>query len=132
MARLGDAFAKAEQQGVNSNSLAILRLLVPTGARRNEIASLRWEHVDFERKALRLPDSKTGAKIVPLGAPALAVLTAMPRKEGSPWVFPAARGKGHRGGMPGVWRKLRAAGCRMPESCPDARPSPWLCFRRRG
>ena len=109
LARLGDAFAKAELRGLNRNSLAILRLLVLTGARRNEIASLRWEHVDFERKALRLPESKTGSKIVPLGAPALAVLNGMPRKKGSPWVFPAARGKGHHVGMPGVWRKLRAA-----------------------
>ena len=108
LARLGEAFAKGEQQGLNPNSLAILRLLVLTGARRNEIASLRWEYVDFERKAFRLPDSKTGAKVVPLGAPALAVLNGLPRKKGSPWVFPAASGKGHHVGMPGVWRKLKA------------------------
>ncbi len=109
LARLGEAFTKAEQQGLNGSSLAILRLLVLTGARRNEIASLKWEHVDFERRALRLPDSKTGAKVVPLGAPALEVLEALPRKKGSPWVFPAARGKGHHVGMPRVWRKLRTS-----------------------
>ena len=109
LARLGDALAKADREALNRNSLTILRLLVLTGARRNEIASLRWEHVDFERKALRLPDSKTGSKIVPLGAPALAVLNGQARTKGSPWVFPATRGKGHHVGMPGVWRKLRAA-----------------------
>lgn len=109
LARLGEAFAKAKQQGLNPNSLAILRLLLLTGARRNEIASLKWEHVDFERRALRLPDSKTGAKVVPLGAPALEILSALPHKEGSPWVFPAATGKGHHVGMPRVWRKLRAS-----------------------
>lgn len=108
LARLGEAFAKADRQALNRSSLAILRLLVLTGARRNEIASLRWEHVDFERKALRLPDSKTDYKIVPLGAPALTVLNGQPHKKGSPWVFPAARGKGHHVGMPGVWRKLKA------------------------
>jgi integrase len=91
-----------------------LRLLVLTGARRNEIASLRWEHVDFERKALRLPDSKTGAKVVPLGAPALTVLSKLTRKKGSPWVFPATSGKGHHVGMPSVWRKLRAW-ARLPD-----------------
>ena len=109
LARLGEAFTKAEREGLNRNSLAILRLLLLTGARRNEIASLRWEHVDFERRALRMPDSKTGAKIVPLGAPALEVLSALPRKRGSSWVFPAATGKGHHVGMPRVWRKLRAS-----------------------
>jgi integrase len=107
LARLGEAFSKAERQGFNRHSLAILRLLVLTGARRNEIASLKWDHVDFERRALRLPDSKTDAKIVPLGAPALSVLNALPRHKGTPWVFPAARGKGHHVGMPRIWRKLR-------------------------
>lgn len=108
LARLGEAFSKAELQGLNPKSLAILRLLVLTGARRNEIASLKWEHVDFERRAFRLPDSKTGAKVVPLGAPALAVLNGLTRKKGSPWVFSAATGKGHHVGMPRVWRKLKA------------------------
>ena len=108
LGRLGEAFEKGEQLGLNANSLAILRLLVLTGARRNEIASLKWEHVDFERGALRLPESKTGAKIVPLGAPALALLSRLPRPKGSAWVFPATSGKGHHVGMPRIWAKLRA------------------------
>jgi len=108
LARLGDAFAKAEREGLNANSLTILRLLLLTGARRNEIASLKWDYVDLERRALRLPDSKTDAKVIPLGAPALAVLATLTRNEDSPWVFPAARGKGHHVGMPAVWRRLRA------------------------
>ena len=111
LAKLGEAMAKLEGQGTNAGSLAIVRLLILTGARKTEIASLRWEHVDFERKALRLPDSKTGAKVVPLGAPALDVLSHLPRHEGSPWVFPATRGKGYHLGASMVWRKLvKAAG----------------------
>jgi integrase len=39
---------------------------------------LKWEHVDFERGLLFLPDSKTGKKTVVLNAPALAVLSAVP------------------------------------------------------
>jgi len=111
LAKLGGALTKLEAQRVNPSSLAIVRLLILTGARRNEIASLKWEHVDFERKALRLADSKTGQKVVPLGAPALDVLAKLPRVEGSPWVFPAARGEGYHLGVPVVWRKLvEAAG----------------------
>jgi integrase len=106
--RLGDAMSRGEREGLNTSGLAIIRLLVLTGARRNEIASLKWEYVDFERRALRLPDSKTGAKIVPLGAPALAVLSKRPRKDGVPWVFPAERGRGHFVGTPPVWRRLVA------------------------
>lgn len=107
---LGDAIAKAEASGVNRLALAALRLLVLTGARKSEVLSLRWEHVDFERAALRLPDSKTGAKVVPLGAPALEVLAALPRDDdASPFVFPAGRGKGHLIGLPAVWRKVAKA-----------------------
>jgi integrase len=106
LARLGEALAKLDAQRANPASLAIVRLLILTGARRNEVASLKWEHVDFERKALRLADSKTGQKVVPLGAPALDVLAKLPRSDESPWVFPGARGKGHHQGVPAVWRNL--------------------------
>jgi integrase len=58
---------------------AAIRLLLFTGARLREILHLRWEHVDFERGLLFLPDSKTGRKTIVLGAPALAVLASLPR-----------------------------------------------------
>jgi integrase len=110
-ASLGDALTKAEAEGTNRNAVAALRLLMLTGARRNEICGLRWEWVDFERAMLRLPDSKTGAKAIPLGAPALKILSALPRSDDQPWVFPAARGDGHFAGLPRVWRKIaKAAG----------------------
>ena len=107
LARLGEALAELQKQGVNSASLAIVRLLLLTGARRDEIAAAKWEHVDFQRGVLLLPDSKTGAKAVPLAAPALEVLSKLPRDDRSPWVFPGARGEGHHVGVSKVWRKLR-------------------------
>jgi integrase len=105
-ARLGEAMATLERQVANRSSLAIVRLLTLTGARRTAIASLRWDYVDFERGALRLPDSKTGAKVIPLGAPALDVLAKLPCSAVSAWVFPATRGKGCHLGVPAIWRKL--------------------------
>jgi integrase len=59
--------------------VAALRLLLFTGCRLREILHLRWEHVDFERGCLFLPDSKSGRKTVILNAPALAVLNALER-----------------------------------------------------
>jgi integrase len=109
LARLGEAFAVAQREGVNPLSLAALRLLLLSGCRKNEVLSLQWEHVDFDAAALRLPDSKTGTKVVPLGAPALKVLADHPRQAGSPYVFPAARGNGHHVGLPSVWRKVASA-----------------------
>lgn len=107
LGRLGEALVQGENEGLNQSGLAIVRLLLLTGARRNEIASLKWEFVDFERGALRLPDSKTGAKIIPLGKPALALLSKLAKRPAGAWVFPAERGKGHYVGTPSIWRKLK-------------------------
>lgn len=106
LARLGEALQKAEAQGVNRQGLSIIRLLLLTGARRNEIESLQWDHVHAERGVARLPDSKTGAKSIPLGAPALSVLSAIQRREGVAWVFPAERGEGHFTGLAKIWRQV--------------------------
>ena len=57
-----------------------------TGARLGEILNLRWDQVDSERTCLRLPESKTGAKVIHLNAPALEVLNGIER-DGSPWVI---------------------------------------------
>ena len=65
---------------------AALRLLLFSGCRLREILNLRWEHVDFERGLLFLPDSKTGRKTVILNAPALAVLNELERI--GPYVVP--------------------------------------------
>jgi integrase len=106
LARLGEALARAEREGVNMIALDMIRLLLLTGARRTEIASLRWGFVDFERGALRLPDSKTDEKTIALGAPALSLLASLKQGEGMAWVFPATRGEGHFKGMPGIWAKV--------------------------
>jgi integrase len=54
-------------------------LLIFTGARLREILGLKWNYVDFERGLLLLPDSKTGPKTIVLNAPALAILSELPR-----------------------------------------------------
>jgi integrase len=61
------------------HSVAAIRLLLLTGARVREILDLEWQHVDFQRGMLRLPDSKTGAKVIVLGGVALALLDGLPR-----------------------------------------------------
>jgi integrase len=59
-----------------------MRLLIFTGARLREILHLKWEQIDFERGLLLLPTSKTGKKTIVLNAPALAILTSLPRVGG--------------------------------------------------
>ena len=107
LARLGEALAAGEREGEHPSAVTAVRLLAFTGCRKSEILTLRWEYVDMERSCLRLPDSKTGAKVIPLGAPALELLASLPRVEGNPHVLPGARANGHYVGLPKAWQRIR-------------------------
>jgi integrase len=75
----------------------------------NEILTLRWEWVDLEHGCLRLPDSKTGSKLVPLGEPALALLTTAKasRSEDNLYVIPGRRKGKHLVNVQKPWRRIR-------------------------
>ena len=109
LASLGEAIRQVEAQGANKFAIAIIRLLTFTGARKSEITKLKWQEVDFDRSCLRLADSKSGAKVVPLGPPALAVLSGLIQSDESQFVFPAESGGLAFQGTEKVWRKLRLA-----------------------
>lgn len=106
---LGEALRAFEAEKANAAAIAVIRLLTFTGARKSEITGLRWSEVDLERSCLRLADSKTGAKVIPLAPPALAILSDLDnsRDGESPFVFPAETGDGHFQGTEKVWRKVR-------------------------
>jgi len=104
---LGQAFRNGLQQGLNPQAIAILKLLIFTGARKGEIETLNWEEVEFEGGYLKLADSKTGQKAIPLNSGALQILTDTPRTEVSPFVFPARRSDGYYQGTPKVWKIIR-------------------------
>ena len=88
LARLGEILHECEQESMEAQSaINLYRLLLLTCCRLSEIMTLRWEFVDFEGGALHLPESKTGAKTVHIGAPALEVLAGIERLDGNPWVI---------------------------------------------
>jgi integrase len=108
LARLADALTSAEDEKRESvTALNAIRLLMLTGCRLNEILPLRWAWIDEGHACIRLPDSKTGAKVVPIGAPVIRLLSSMPRQEGSPYVLPADRGNGHFVGIQRIWQRIR-------------------------
>lgn len=85
-----------------------LRLLLLTGARKSEILKARWENVNLEQRLLTVPLSKSGKpRHIVLSDAAIAVIRAIPKKAGIPWLFP-----GHAEGKPLsdlylFWKKLR-------------------------
>lgn len=107
--RIGAELTVAEARETNPYAIAIIRLLAFTGARKSEIITLRWSEVDLERGYLRLSDSKTGAKVIPIGAPACEVLASVPRVDGTDFVFPASSGEAYFQGVEKVWRVVRRA-----------------------
>jgi integrase len=58
---------------------AALKLALYTGARRGEICSTNWSNIDWERRIIRLQESKTGARTIHLNDRALDVLRSLPR-----------------------------------------------------
>lgn len=86
----------------------VLWMYLLTGARKRELLNAKWEHVDLERRVLRLPDTKADRPHeIPLSSEALAVLNDLPRQKDNPYVFP-----GRREGRPLVnidkrWRAVR-------------------------
>jgi integrase len=109
LSRLGDALAQCETR-FGPYASAAIRLLALTGARLREILDAQWQHVDFERGVIFLPDSKTGKKPLYLGAAVLAILSALPRIEGNPFVIPGEK-TGPRADLKRPWAAVtKAAG----------------------
>jgi integrase len=89
LTRLGDALSA--HKGYWAGPAAI-RLMALTGMRKTEVLTLKWADIKAEEGRIRLQDSKTGPKTVPLGAPALELLSELPRGD-NPFVLPAARAR---------------------------------------
>jgi integrase len=68
----------------------IVRLLILTGQRREEIGGLRWSEVDKAKRLIRLPSDRTKnhrVHDVPLTKAALAILNTQPVRDGRDLVF---------------------------------------------
>jgi integrase len=109
LTKVGVAMRALEKEELLEPQEAVaIRLLLLTGCRLNEILTLRWDYVHKATSTLELPDSKTGAKTVHLNAPALAVLSQLPRIEGNPFVIFSPRTKGqHLVNLQKPWRRVR-------------------------
>lgn len=90
LGRLGDSLAEELAGGGDWRHAAIIRLLALTGARKSEIATLRKAEIDAAASLARLSDSKTGAKVLRLGAAAMEVIAGLPETNG-PFLFPDPR-----------------------------------------
>lgn len=106
---LSGALAAAEEEGkLGPHAIAAVRLLLLTGCRLREILELRWEDVDLDARLIRLPDSKTGAKLVYLNDPAVEILAAIPRTKGFVYVIEGRSPTAPRVTLHKPWCRIRS------------------------
>jgi integrase len=105
--RLGTTLSECEADETESPFvIATFRLLVLTGCRLGEIQTLKWEYIT--QNGMELPDSKTGARRIPLPQAARAVLSTLPRFPDNPYVVAGKVAGQHLSDLQHPWRRIRA------------------------
>jgi integrase len=104
--RLGEVLQECLEDGSETiHVVSAIMLLMLTGCRRNEITTLKWDYVDYNR--LELPDSKTGKRRIPLPREAYDILMSLPRIPGNPYVILGKTDDGHLTDLERPWRRIR-------------------------
>jgi integrase len=104
--RLGNVLADAELNGTETpHIIAAFRLLILTGCRLGEIQTLQWGFITDQ--GMELPDTKTGARRIPLPSAARAVLSTLARVDGNPYVIVGKVAGKHATDFQHPWRRIR-------------------------
>ncbi|WP_170576424.1 tyrosine-type recombinase/integrase [Ruegeria atlantica] len=104
--RLGQVLSEAERDSSESPFVvAAFRLLILTGCRLGEIQTLQWSFITDA--GMELPDTKTGARRIPLPQAARAVLSALPRLADNPYVIAGAVRGHYATDLQKPWRRIR-------------------------
>lgn len=82
-------FAAVKQIG-NPVISAYLQGLLLTGARRNELAAVKWEDVDFHWNSMTIRDKVEGLRVIPLTPYVAHLLAALPRRNAFVFSSPTA------------------------------------------
>jgi len=73
---IGEYLANAERQGSEDPAFILAtRLMLLTGMRFGEVASVRWADIDLSSNVIRLQDAKSGPRTVPINSQAVAFLS---------------------------------------------------------
>jgi integrase len=106
LTHLGTVLDQLEAEEMESRSaIAAIRLLILTGCRLKEIQTLKWATIDGNH--INLPDSKTGARRIPISPAVRQTLDALPRLPGNPYVIVGTVPGQHLTDLQRPWRRIR-------------------------
>jgi integrase len=81
---------KAIDTDENQTAAQSIKLLLLTGARRNEITQAKWGYIDWQKKTLLVPCSKSGRpRLIQLNSAALDLLRSIRRQLEDIFIFPS-------------------------------------------
>jgi integrase len=104
--RLGQVLSELEGEGSESpHVVAAFRLLILTGCRVSEIQTLKWTYI--QNNCMALPDSKTGARKIPLPPAAMAVLDNLERIPANEYVITGTVRGQAISDLQKPWRRIR-------------------------
>jgi len=95
----------------NLSAVYCIQLLLLTGCRLGEILTLKWDYIDRDMGVLKLPDSKTGAKLVYVGHPVFNLFDEIwnhpARPRDNPYVIWGQKPGCHLNNIQRPWRRFR-------------------------
>lgn len=102
------ALMTALQVDENQQAAKAIELLLLTGARRNEVTQVRWEHVNLEQNTMLVPLSKSGRpRTISLSAAAAFLIAGLPSFGRSEWLFPSVRTGRPSSALYYPWERVR-------------------------
>jgi integrase len=102
---LWDAIDRLENsQKLHLYPATALKLLIMTGARKNEILGLKWTDFNQDQSSAALTDTKTGFKTLNFPVKARQILQALPRE--SEYLFPSRSSTGHLFNLQWQWKQV--------------------------
>jgi integrase len=99
----------------NQCAARAIKVLLLTGARRNEITHAKWEYVNWDQRTLFVPRSKSGrSRLIRLNSSALEVLRSTPRLGDNPYIFPSPLTGKPSASLHFPWSRIRKR-CRLQD-----------------
>lgn len=107
---LEEAHRLLEILATDENRIAgnAIKLLLLTGARRNEVTHARWVDINWKNRTLLVPIAKSGrARNIALSAEAIEVFSSIPRVKDNPYVFPSELTGKPPASLHFPWKRIR-------------------------